>query len=296
MVRVVLIGFALLAAAAAGWMVKLYLSAQREQIAEMAHQQAPKPVAVTEVLVINGDLPIASVLSASDLHWQAWPDVGLNPHYITRRGRSDAIDKLVGAAARQPLFAGEPVTEDKMILKRDGSFLAAVLPQNGRAITLKVDESTGVAGLILPGDRVDVILTHEVKVRGTDSGGGPSVDRQFVGETIVHDLPVLAVDQELKHDDKGNKVAKTVTLAVDVGQAEAIALGRSLGTLTLSLRSSFGALVADDRSRPFTAATDISNALRAAEQPAAPASTPPVSTYTVTVFHGLNAETVTLAR
>ena len=300
MVRVVLIGFALLAAAAAGWMVKLYLSAQREQIAEMA-QQVAKPVPTTEVLVVNSDLDVASVLSSSDLRWQAWPDLGLHPHYITRRSRPDAIETLAGSAARQPLIGGEPVSEEKLILKQSGGFLAAVLPQGERAITLKVDEATGVAGLLIPGDHVDIILTHEVPVKTGDSGSGTggATEKRFVGETIVRDLVVLAVDQELRRDDKAAKLGKTVTLAVDVGQAEAIALGRSLGNLTLSLRSAFGSPKADDRQRPFTSATDISGALRDSEKalpPPALSLSAPSSAYTVTVYHGLNAETVTLGR
>jgi len=219
MVRVVLIGFALLMAAAAGWMVKHYLSAQRAQLAEMAAQQVPKPVPTTEVLVVNAPVGISDVLSSGDLRWQSWPDQGLNDHYVTRRNRPDAVAALAGAAARQPLFAGEPVTEDKLVLPHDGSFLAAVLAEGGRAITLRVDEATGVAGLIVPGDRVDVIVTHEVPVKVSEVEAGIVPEKQFVSETIAHDLRVLAVDQDLKQDSKAAKLGKTVTLAVDVAQA-----------------------------------------------------------------------------
>ncbi len=298
MVRVVLIGFALLAAATAGWLVKHYLSAQREQLAEMAAHQVPKPVPTTEVLVVTRNVGIASVLSSGDLNWESWPDRGLNEHYITRRSRPHALDELGGAAARQPLFTGEPVTEDKLILMRDGSFLAAVLPHGGRAITLKIDEATGLAGLILPGDRVDVIVTHEVPVK-VASGVVP--ERQVVSETIVHELRVLAIDQELKQEgNKPPKLGKTVTLAVDIGQAEAIAVAEKLGTLTLSLCSAFGAAVADARERPYTSASDISGALRAAAAAAVPPPEAPVvappAPYSVTVFHGVTAETITLTR
>lgn len=296
MVRIVLIGFALLAAALAGWLVRHYLSAQREQLAEMAAQHMPRPVSTTEVLVVAGPVGIAGVLSSGDLRWQAWPEQGLNDRYITRRNRPDALQTLAGAAARQPLFPGEPVTEEKLILNHEGGFLAAVLPQGGRGLTLKVDEATGLAGLIVPGDRVDVIVTHEVPVK-IDPASGASPEKQFVSETIVHELRVLAVDQDLKQEGKAAKLGKTVTLAVDLGQAEAIAVGRALGTLTLSLCSSFGGPVPDGRKRPYTAASDISGALRAAEAVvpmpmpvAAPAA------YMVTVFHGLTAETVTLTR
>ncbi len=300
MVRVVLIGFALLLAAAAGWMVKLYLSAQREQLVEMA--AALKPAAPstssTEVLVVRDGVEIAGALSSANMRWQFWPDQGVSPHYITRKSRPDAIDKLTGAAARQPLFTGEPVTEDKVVLKKDGSFLAAVLPEGGRAVAVKVDEATGLSGLILPGDHVDVILTHDVPVRQDDGQGGVSISKRFVSEVIAQDLRVIAIDQEIHHDDKAaSKIGKTVTLAVNAAQAETVSLGRVMGTMSLSLRSAFGGDTAgQQRSRGFTSATDISAALTAsaAVPPPPPARTTP--TYNVTVYHGNSAQTVAVVR
>jgi len=293
MVRVVLIVVALLLAATAGWMVKIYLLAQREQLVEMAAAQKPKPLPTAEVLVAANPVEITGVLTSSDLRWQPWPEDGLDPHYLTRKARPDAMAKLVGAAARQRLFPGEPLTEDKLLLKQNGGFLAAVLPEGQRAISLKVDEATGIAGLVLPGDRVDVILTHDVPSKDT----GATFVKRFVSETIVHDLLVLAVDQDLKHDEKAAKLGKTVTLAVDTAQAEAVSLGRVMGTLTLSLRSSFGGALADLRGQPYTSSADISGALRALAAVPPPAVAVAGSpAYTVTVFRGLSQETVTVAR
>ena len=300
MVRIGLIALALLLAAAAGWMVQLYLSAKQDQLIEMAERFKPKPAPTSEVLVSVGPIDIGAVLSAGDLRWASWPDDGINDHYLTRKGRPDAIDRLAGSAARQSLFPGEPITEDKLVLKQDGGFLAAVLPDNSRAITLKVDEASGMAGLLLPGDHVDIILTHEVSTRDDEGQGGGGLNKRVVGETIVTDLRVLAVDQEIKHDDKAQaKVAKTVTLAVNTSQAESIAVGRMMGTLTLALRSVFrGAGLDDLRAKGYTASTDISGALRDRALPPPPKPPVPVPEppYTVTVFRGATPETVTLGR
>lgn len=303
MVRVVLIVLALLLAAAAGWMVKLYLTSQKEQLAQWAQSQKPKPLPTTEVLVAAGAVDITTTIAGNNLRWQAWPDTGLHERYITRRARPDAMEKLSGAIARQPLFAGEPITEDKLLLKQEGGFLAAVMPDGGRAIALKVDEASGVAGLVLPGDHVDIILTHDIPVRDDERGAG-AVTKRFVSETIVGDLRVLAVDQDLKHEDKDSaKVGRTVTVAVSAAQAEAVALGRAMGNLTLSLRSAFGKPPADERGQPYTSTFDISEALRAEKAKAAatpsrpePPRPRPAGPYTVTVFHGLMRETVTLGR
>ena len=296
LVRVVLISFSVLLAAAAGWMVKLYLSAQREQLVEMAATLKPAaaPSLGIEVLVVRDGIGIAGTLASGNLRWQLWPEDGVNPRYITRKARPDAIEKLSGAAARQPLFTGEPVTEDKLVMKRDGSFLAATLPEGGRAVAVKVDEATGMSGLILPGDRVDVLLTHDIPARDDKGQGGGSSAKMFVSEVIARDLRVVAVDQEIHHDDKAaSKVGKTVTLAVDAAQAEAVSLGRVMGTVSLSLRSAFGGNAPDpQRARSYTSATDISAAL--GERAVSPVRT--AGAYTVTVYHGLTAETVSVTR
>ena len=296
MVRIVLIVVALVLAAASGWMVKLYLSAQRQQIAELAASLKPAaaPAENVEVLVVRDNLDIAGVLGSGNLSWQPWPADGVNGRYITRKSRPDAIDKLTGAAARQPLFAGEPVTEDKIVSKQDGSFLAAMLPEGGRAVAVKVDDATGLAGLILPGDRVDVILTHDIPVREDDGTGGVQIAKSFVSESIARDLRVVAVDQDIRHGDKpttGNQ-GKTISLAEDAAQAEAISLGRVMGTLSLSLRSAFAGSAPDPRGRAYTSATDISAAVGQRVVP--PVRT--ASSYAVTVYHGTTAETVTVAR
>ena len=296
MVRIVLIVVALVLAAASGWMVKLYLSAQRQQIAELAASLKPTaaPAENVEVLVVRDGLDIAGVLGGGNLRWQAWPADGVNARYITRKARPDAIDKLTGAAARQPLFAGEPVTEDKIVSKQDGSFLAATLPEGGRAVAVKVDEATGLAGLVLPGDRVDVILTHDIPVRQDDGTGGVQIVKSFVSEVIARDLRVIAVDQEIRHGEKptASNQGKTISLAVDGAQAEAISLGRVMGTLSLSLRSAFAASAPDPHGRAYTSATDISAAL--SQRVAPPVRT--ASGYAVTVYHGTTAETVTVTR
>lgn len=294
MFRIVLVAISLMIAAIAGWAVNYYLAAQREQLVEMAAAYKPAPPTQgVDVLVARDGVGIAGTLNSGNLRWELWPEIGVNSHYITRKARPDAIESLTGSAARQPLFAGEPLTEEKIVTKRDGSFLAAILPDGGRAVAVKVDEATGLSGLILPADCVDVILTHEVPTREDDGNGGTRMVKRFVSEVIARELRVVAIDQEIRHDDKSaNKVGKTVTLAVDATQAETISLGRVMGTLSLSLRSAFSSKVADARGRAYTSATDISAAL--GDRVAAPVV--PAGTYNVTIYHGDRARTVAIAR
>jgi pilus assembly protein CpaB len=123
---------------------------------------------------------------------------------------------------------------------RDRGFLAAVLAPGARAISIGVDAITGNGGLIWPGDRVDVILTQELNEKDA------SVTRRVVGETVLNDVRVVAVDQSIAQgavatgDNATGRVAHTVTLEVTLQQAERTAVADRLGKITLAIRSADG--------------------------------------------------------
>lgn len=186
---------------------------------------------LTYVLIADRSLSAGQFVREDDLRWQAWPDETLAAAYI-EQGESTPAD-LVGAVARAPIGEGEPVTESRIVKPGDRGFLAAVLTPGMRAVSVPVNETTGIAGLVFPGDRVDVILTHTVR---PETGGiGPRTLR--ASETVLSDIRVLAIDQRLDEDGIDLKVADTVTLEVTAAQAERINVVLELGSLSLSLRS-----------------------------------------------------------
>ena len=254
MLRIVLIVCALLVAGGVSILTRNYLTAQESRMGPAA-----ETVAMAEVLVVTTDLEIGQVVGERNAAWQKWPKANLNAKYITRDANPDAIRNLTGAAARQPLFAGEPVTSAKLVKREGASILAIVLRDGYRAVTMKVDEAQGLAGLVKPGDRVDVLLTHRVAIPADSEIRG----ERNISEVVAHAVRVLAVGQELKGEDDKGKLAKSITIEVNPHQAEAITLGRSMGTLSLALRSAFTEdAVADDRSQSYTTDQDISGALR----------------------------------
>jgi pilus assembly protein CpaB len=261
MLRIFLIVCALLVAAGVSLLTRNYLSARESH---MASAPASEAVAMAEVLVVTTDLEIGQIVGERNAAWQKWPKANLNAKYITRESSPDAIRALTGAAARQPLFAGEPVTSAKLV-KREGAGILAIMLRDGyRAVTMKVDEAQGLAGLVKPGDRVDILLTHRVAIPADSELRG----ERNISEVIAHAVRVLAVGQEIKGEDDKNKLAKSITIEVDPRQAEAITLGRSMGTLSLSLRSAFtGDDDGGDRPRGFTSDQDISGALRDRHDP-----------------------------
>jgi pilus assembly protein CpaB len=194
----------------------------------------PKPVAMdtTEILIARTDIALGQSVSASDMQWQTWPVAAAGPHFIRKTEKPNAVGDLSGSLARAPMVAGEPIREAKLIKTNGSGFMAAILPSGMRAVSTEISPETGAGGFILPNDHVDVILSRR------DRDGEKSSGQEFVSETILTNIRVLAIDQTIE-EKNGQKVVvgKTATLELGPRQAETLALSRQLGTLSLALRS-----------------------------------------------------------
>ena len=207
--------------------------AARSMFAGAAAPQAEAAPPVPEgprVLVAQRALPAGTIITADALGFQMWPEDLVQDAYFID-GEAD-ISKLLGTVVRLPITAGEPVTQGSLVKPGDSGFLAAALGPGMRAVTVPVSAQTGVAGFVFPGDRVDLVLTQEVK------GEGPSLR---VSETIVRNVRVLATDQRIDSKGEDGKVVvekfENVTLEATPRIAEKIAVAQSVGDLSLSLRS-----------------------------------------------------------
>lgn len=203
---------------------------------------APPPqvvqVPTTEILVAKNDIGMGTTLSAQDIEWQPWPEsAAQNPAFIRKNERPDAQQKFVGAIVRVPMAQGEPVRENKLILGKNSGYMAAILPSGMRAYATEVSPETGVAGFILPNDRVDVLLTPKHD-RTEEEGAGKRELEYYAAETILTDVRVLAIDQLVQEKD-GQRVVigRTATLELLPRQAELLAAARQTGVVTLALRS-----------------------------------------------------------
>lgn len=174
------------------------------------------------VLVATGNLQPGMLIGRESVKWQGWPTSDLPPSYVVQGQREDT--EFFGAVTRYRIAAGEPITDFKVARRGEQGFLAAVLTPGMRAVTIPISDTRSAAGFVLPGDRVDVVLTH------TAPGG-------TVGETVFHDLRVLAIDQALSSPDSQARVGKTATLEVTPREVEAFAVMMQMGTVSLSLRS-----------------------------------------------------------
>jgi pilus assembly protein CpaB len=147
---------------------------------------------------------------------------------------ADSKAGLPGSLVRKFIDAGNPVTLDDILRPRDRGFLASVLAPDSRAITIKVDEESGVAGLIRPGDHVDVVLTQVF------DKADPA--RRALSETILGNVRVIAIDQEIAQGGRPvsaalPKLAQTVSLELTPEQVKRITVAKQLGTLSLAVRA-----------------------------------------------------------
>ena len=256
---------------------------------------------MARVLVAAHDLQTGKRLENSDMEWRDWPIDGLNPAYVTdgsvplpaaaplAEGESEtalegaaataaravsavagtgAQSDFIGAVVRESFVAGEPITARKIVRSGDSGFLAAYLEPGMRAMAIRVSVETAAGGFILPGDRVDVILTRELRNSNSDDAGG----RRHVSTTVMQNVKILAIDQTTHAgDDAQAVVGATATLEVAPGDAEILSLARAEGDLSLVLRSYADAGGPTGRTGRLGAAGD---------------------THTVTVHRGDQVETV----
>jgi len=189
-----------------------------------------KQIDTIDVLVAKQQIGLGDSIKAGDMQWMGWPRAGVTNGYVTRQNNPKAIEQFVGAIARAPFLQGEPIKEQKLIKAADGGVMAAILPAGMRAISTPIREETAAGGFILPNDRVDVVLTRKLRSR---NGG-----EDYVSDTLFRDVRILAIGQLIEMKE-GKKVAegKTATLELNPQQSEQLALARSMGEISLALRS-----------------------------------------------------------
>lgn len=212
---------ALVVAGITAFLARAYLTRTRPEPEEMAVQKI-------EVLVASNPLGMGHLIVAGDLRWQEWPAQNVDPNYI-QKASGQSLEEQVGKVVRYGLTPGEPLTVARVIAPGERGFLAAVLKPGMRAFTVSISRTSGLAGFLFPGDRVDVIFNHEVK-----DGSGTM---RTVSETILQNIRVIGVDTRTSDLEQKPELGKSVTLEVTPKIAEKLALVSKFGTMTLALRS-----------------------------------------------------------
>ena len=227
--KVMLLVGALVIAVVTAFMARsMFTGATAAEAEAAAVPQGPR------VLVARKALPVGTIIDAEALAYQPWPAELVEGVYYTEAEEGADPTALIGTVVRTAITAGAPVTRGSLVGPNDRGFLAAALGPGMRAVTVPIDTARGAAGFILPGDRVDMILTQTVN--STDEG--PAME---AAETIIRNLRVLATDQRLDAKNaEGQTVVQgfgLVTFEVTPRLAEKLQVAQKLGTLSLVLRS-----------------------------------------------------------
>lgn len=172
-----------------------------------------------QVVVAQRDLQMGTRLQPDMLQTLAWPKAAAIQDPLT------TLDQAVGRVIHMPVLRGEPLLQSKLAPLGEKGGLSSVLAPGQRAVTVKVNEIVGVAGFALPGNFVDVMVNT------------PDSQNQPVSKIVIERIQVLAVAQDVSTNENKPRVVNAVTLQVSPQQAEQIDLARSVGTLSLVLRS-----------------------------------------------------------
>jgi len=189
------------------------------------------------------------------IQWQAWSKDALNEKFIVVESEEKGerrIKDFAGGIARSLINQGEPILADKIFKSEKSAFMSGKLESGMRAVSFTVSPQTAVAGFILPGNRVDILMSHAIKWKKKKktkkerekearqpSRGGSELDESEIKmtETILQDVKVLAINQMVDLAEGNSLPASTVTLEVTPKQAELLITARSIGKLSMVLRS-----------------------------------------------------------
>jgi pilus assembly protein CpaB len=193
----------------------------------------PAVPAGPEILVATRPLPVGTIVDAEALRYQMWPEGLVQPSYFKKDDPATGdVSALIGSVVRNEISAGQPVVLGSLIKPGERGFMAAALGPGMRAITVGVSTTSSVAGFVFPGDRVDIMLTHEV-----GGGEGPALK---VVETVFQNVRVLATEHRLSATNEEGKASVSnydnVTLEVTPKLAEKIQVAQTIGSLSLVLR------------------------------------------------------------
>jgi pilus assembly protein CpaB len=209
-------------------------------------------VATQPVVVAAADLQIGTALKKEDLQVIDFPQ-GAAPE-----GSFSQPTDLVGRGIVIPLVKNEPVLAAKLASKEAGAGLPPVIPEGMRAVSVRVNEVVGVAGYVLPGNRVDVVATASPTESRSDT----------TSKVVLSNVQVLTAGTRMEQNQEDSEPTQVtvVTLLVNPEQAERLALASTEGKIQLALRNPL------DQGAPETPGIKTAGLMGSKTQAAAPAA------------------------
>lgn len=181
----------------------------------------------TQIIVAAKKLDLGVRLTKEDVKLAEWPKSA------PLEGSFSDINSVVDRALMVPTQVNEPILDSKLAPKEAGAGLMALIPEGMRALSIQVDSVIGVSGFIMPGSRVDLILTA---IPPTEVKGAKGQEQ--ASKIILENLEVLAAGQNVQGSAEGKpQTVQNVTLLVTPDQAQRVALASRDGRIQLALRN-----------------------------------------------------------
>jgi pilus assembly protein CpaB len=176
----------------------------------------------TQIVVAALPVSVGAKLTEADLRLAPWPRA------VPIKGSFQNISDVVGRGVVIPMILNEPVLDTKLAAEGSGAGLMSTIPDGMRAVSVKVNDVIGVAGFVVPGSRVDVIL----------SGSPDKSNDTNMSKVILENIQVLAAGQNVATDDNGKPLnVQVVTLLVTPDESQKLALASVDGKIQLALRN-----------------------------------------------------------
>jgi pilus assembly protein CpaB len=182
-----------------------------------------KPIVMQHIVVAAVPMQLGTRLDANNLRLMPWPAsepvAGMFTH----------IEDCANRALITPVAENEPIIENKLSPKEAGAGLPATIPEGMRALSVAVNEVVGVAGFVIPGTMVDVLVTGSIV---------GSRDQNNITRTILENVRVLAAGQKIEQDREGKpQTVPVITLLVTPADAAKLAMASTEGKIQLALRN-----------------------------------------------------------
>jgi pilus assembly protein CpaB len=191
---------------------------------QLKHAAANRPAAAQQIVVAAVPLQIGARVDSSNLRLIPWPEGEPVAGMFTR------VEDCAGRALITPVTTNEPILEAKLAPKSAGAGLPAAIPEGMRALSVAVNDVVGVAGFVIPGTMVDVLVTGQVP---GGKGGNTNITR-----TILENVPVLAAGQKVEQDREGKpQKVPVITLLVSPEDADKLTMASTEGKIQLALRN-----------------------------------------------------------
>jgi pilus assembly protein CpaB len=196
-----------------------------------ASASMPKPIVMQQIVVATKPLQLGTRVDANNLRTIPWPTSAPIAGMFTR------IEDCAGRALITPVSTNEPIIESKLASVQSGAGLPATIPEGMRALSVAVNEVVGVAGFVIPGTMVDVLVTGRLANHSNNEN---------ITRTILENVRVLAAGQKIEQDREGKpQTVPVITLLVNPSEAAKLAMASTQGKIQLALRNTIDTKVTE---------------------------------------------------